>query len=65
MTVAARGHPIVKLLSTSTWRQGAKIASIASAGVAASMSPDSVSFSTSAPARLRASVMSCVFPPGK
>jgi hypothetical protein len=32
----------VKLLSTSTWRQGAKIASIASAGVAASVSPDSV-----------------------
>ena len=37
-TVAPRGHPIVKLLSTSTWRQGAKIASIASASVAASLS---------------------------
>ena len=36
------GHPIVKLLSTSTWRQGAKIASIASASVPASMSRDSV-----------------------
>ena len=65
MTVAATGQPIVKLLSTSTWRQGEKIASIASARLAASTSPDSVSSNTSAAARLSASVMSCVFPPGK
>ena len=64
MTVAAIGHPVGKLLSTSTRRQGAKIASIASAGVAAFRSRDSVSSSTSAPARLRASVMAAYCRPG-